>query len=92
MIKYLVYMFHYCLIVYLQIPWYRYNHYFLLLVIASWKINNDYCILTQIEEKLFNNTLTCTKKAKKIPIWIKVISYTSLIVNVAYKWYYGLLI
>ena len=57
------------------------------MIILSWKFNNDYCLLTQFEEKIFGQTCMFTKKAKKIPYWIKYITYISFSINIIYKFY-----
>ena len=59
LIKYLFLLNHLCFIIITMFGWLlNYNLLFLqLIVIMSWKINNNKCLLTVIEYSLFNTTL-----------------------------------
>jgi hypothetical protein len=86
LIKYLFLLNHLCFIIITMFGWLlNYNLLFLqLIVIMSWKINNNKCLLTQIEYYLFNTTLIkflyCdkTKKYDEKIIYVPFIHRLSL--------------
>ena len=57
--KYISYLFHFAIIFtcYLGTIKYSYVLFLQFIVILSWKLNNNQCILTQLEDNLFNETI-----------------------------------
>ena len=55
--RYSIFSMHWIFIIYNIIPIFSYNIFIFPLVIASWKLNDDYCIFTQLEEKYLGKTL-----------------------------------
>lgn len=66
MFKYIFFLFHYLFIFYVLYPFSPYNTIVALFVYISWICNKNYCILSQIEYKYFNETLILSKKLKPI--------------------------
>ena len=54
--KYSLFLFHYLFVLYTIYPFSKYNTYLALCTYTSWCINNNYCIISQIEYKYFNVT------------------------------------
>ena len=74
-IKYPVFLLHYSFILYNLLPYFTYNIYFYPFIIISWEINDNYCILSQLEEKYLGETLLLQKKAKPLTSLQKNITY-----------------
>ena len=55
-LKYLLFTSHIYFILYTLYPFAPGNTYIALIVYTSWKINDDYCILSQIEYELYGET------------------------------------
>ena len=66
MLKYIFFFFHYLFIFYVLYPFSPYNTIVAVFVYISWIYNKNYCILTEIEYKYFNETLLLTTKLHPI--------------------------
>ena len=66
MLKYIFFFFHYLFIFYVLYPFSPYNSIVALFVYISWIYNKNYCIISQIEYKYFNETLVLSTKLKPI--------------------------
>lgn len=64
-LKYIAFSFHYMFIIYTIYPYSPYNTYIAVAVYISWLLNNNYCLLSQIEYRLFGETYI-SKKLKPI--------------------------
>lgn len=64
-LKYIAFSFHYMFIIYTIYPYSPYNTYIAVTVYISWLLNNNYCLLLQIEYRLFGETYI-SKKLKPI--------------------------
>ena len=94
LIKYIFFFFHFLGIISVCFLWIFNYHEILLLIqittITSWKLNNNVCLLTQIEQYLFDSTLIdfiYQKKStgdKKVPRWNRYLVYLLTIVNYIY--------
>jgi hypothetical protein len=62
-LKYLLFTLHIFFILYTLYPFAPGNTYIALIVYVSWKINDNYCILSQIEYELYEET--CLSKTLK---------------------------
>ena len=77
-IKYLFFLSHYSFIIYVLYPFSKYNTEIAMLVYISWLLNNNYCLISQIEYKFFGETCI-SKKPKKIRSFNKLILLSSQI-------------
>lgn len=84
MIKYIIFTFHYLFIFYILNPFYIYNTIFLILVYLHWYLNNNYCILSQLEYKYFNETFMLQANVRPISKLEKKILILSLLVKLVY--------
>ena len=66
MFKYIIFFFHYLFIFYVLYPFSPYNSIVALFVYISWIYNNNYCIISKIEYKYFNETCILSTKLKPI--------------------------
>ncbi len=71
-------------IIFLNSAWvYNYKFLFLHLIVAlSWYLNNNKCIISQIEYKLFNKTfmsLVGSGKNPRVPKWSRYLLYLNFI-------------
>jgi len=64
-LKYLAFSFHYVFLIYTIYPYSPYNTHIAVAVYISWLLNNNYCILSQIEYRLFGETYI-SKKLKPV--------------------------
>lgn len=83
--RYSIFSMHWMFIIYNIIPVFTYNIFIFPLVITSWKLNDDYCIFTQLEEKYLGGTLFLQKRAKRITGIQKKIFYLVCGINILYK-------
>lgn len=63
--RYTLYIIHYILIIYTLYPLSYYNTYIAIIIYLSWIYNDNYCLLSQIEYRLFGETYI-SKKLKPI--------------------------
>ena len=87
--RYSIFSMHWIFIIYNIIPIFSYNIFIFPLVIASWKLNDDYCIFTQLEEKYLGKTLFLQKKAKRVTRIHQKIFYLVCGINILYKLHLG---
>ena len=57
------------------------------IIILSWKLNGNQCLLTQIEYKLFNSTLIGNEKKFKVPTKHRYIFYINFLLGILYYCY-----
>jgi hypothetical protein len=81
MFKYIIFFFHYLFIFYVLYPFSPYNSIVALLVYISWIYNKNYCILSQIEYKYFNETCILTTKLKPISKYEKYLLLLSQLIK-----------
>lgn len=62
---------HYMLCVYALLPVFRYNTIAALLVLLSWELNDDFCVVSQCEERCFGQTFLFQPHAKRVTRWEK---------------------
>ena len=79
-----MFAFHYLLIFYILNPFYIYNSILVFLVYLHWYLNNNYCILTQIEYKYFNETFLFQANIRPISKLEKYILILSQVVKLVY--------
>ena len=84
MLKYITFTFHYLFIFYLLNPFYIYNSIFVILVYLHWYLNNNYCILAQLEYKYFNETFLLQANIRPISKLEKCILLLSQVVKLVY--------
>ena len=58
----------------------------------SWKLNNNQCLLTQIEYKLFNSTLIGNGKKFRVPIKHRYILYINFLLGILYYFFNNLVL
>ena len=58
-----------------------------LITIISWKLNNNNCLLTQIEYKLFKSTVIGNGQKFRVPIHHRFVLYTSFYIGILYHYY-----
>lgn len=78
--KYTFFFFHYCFIIYTIYPFSSYNSIIAIIVYLSWLFNNNYCILTQLEYKYFNETCVFLT----IPKYEKILLLLSQIIKILF--------
>ena len=81
MLKYIFFFFHYLFIFYVLYPFSPYNSIVAFFVYISWIYNNNYCIISQIEYKYFNETLILSKKLKPISKYQKYSLFFSQLIK-----------
>ena len=81
MFKYIIFFFHYLFILYVLYPFSPYNTILALLVYISWIYNKNYCILTQIEYKYYNETCMLTTKVRQISKYEKYLLIFSQLIK-----------
>jgi hypothetical protein len=67
-IKHLFFLSHYLFIIYVLYPFSKYNTEIAILICISWLLNNNYCLISQIEYKFFGETYISKRLAKVRPI------------------------
>jgi hypothetical protein len=67
-IKYLFFLSHYSFIIYVLYPFSKYNTEISILIYISWLLNNNYCLISQIEYYFFDETYISKRLAKVRPI------------------------
>ena len=85
-IKYIFFTFHSIGIFVVTIGW-LYNFkilYIQPIVMISWILNNNQCLLTQIEYKLFNSTLIGNGKKFVVPARHRYILYINFLLGILY--------
>ena len=85
-IKYIFFTFH-LLFIYIVLFGWIYNFrilYIQSIIIISWKLNKNQCLLTQIEYKLFNSTILGNGSKFTVPFKHRIILYTIFIINFYY--------
>lgn len=82
--KYSLFLFHYLFVLYTIYPFSEYNTYLALCIYACWCINDNYCILSQIEYKYFNMTCYFTN-VKRISSKEKYLLLTSQLIKHSYN-------
>lgn len=85
-LKYPLFIFHYLLISYTIYPFSKYNTYFAICIYSSWYVNNDYCILSQIEYEYFNCT-SISKNLNRVSTNEKYLLLTSQLIKHLYNNY-----
>lgn len=81
MFKYIIFFFHYLFILYVLYPFSPYNSILALLVYISWIYNKNYCILSQIEYKYYNETCFLTTKVRQISKYEKYLLLLSQLIK-----------
>ena len=81
------FLFHYCLCIYTIIPFFKYNTNVALLVLFSWEMNDNLCVISQLEEGYLAVTFTSSKKAKRVTNSQKMIIYGIRLCKVVYLSY-----
>ena len=84
MIKYIIFTLHYLFIFYILNPFYIYNTIIAILVYLHWYVNNNYCILSQLEYKYFKQTFIFQANTRPISKLEKRILILSLVVKLVY--------
>lgn len=84
MYKYIFFFFHYCFIIYTIYPFSSYNSIIAIIVYLSWLFNNNYCILTQLEYKYFNETCLFLTIPKPISKYEKILLLSSQIIKILF--------
>jgi hypothetical protein len=84
MVKYIIFFFHYLFIFYVLYPFSPYNSIVALLVYISWIYNKNYCILSQIEYKYFNETFILSTKLKPISKYKKYLLLISQFIKLIF--------
>lgn len=67
-IKNLVFTSHYSLVIYTLYPYSKYNTIIAFIVYISWLLNNNYCLISQMEYKYFGETFVSKRLRKVRPI------------------------
>ena len=62
---------HYGLCLYVLVPVFRFNTPAALLVLLSWELNDDFCVVSQWEEACFGQTFLLRPHAKRVTRWEK---------------------
>ncbi len=85
-IKYIFFIFHLLGIFTVTIGWlYDFRIlYIQSIVILSWKLNNNQCLLTQIEYKLFHSTLIGNGQKFVVPTRHRYILYINFLLGILY--------
>jgi len=79
--KYIFFFFYYCFIIYTIYPFSPYNTIVALLVYISWIYNDNYCILSKIEYKYYNETCFLITKVRRISKYEKNILIISQLIK-----------
>jgi hypothetical protein len=83
-LKYPLFIFHYLIVAYIIYPFSKYNTYLAICTYSLWHINNNYCILSQIEYNYFNCT-SCSKNLNRISSKEKYLLLTSQFIKHFYN-------
>jgi hypothetical protein len=80
-VKYIVFLLHYSLIVYTLFPLSPYNSIIAIIIYLSWILNNNYCILSQLEHKYFKQTCLYQSNVKPVSKYEKCILISSQVIK-----------
>lgn len=84
MYKYFIFFLHYSLILYTLFPFSHYNTIIAIIIYLSWIVNKNYCILSQLEYKWFNETCLFKPNVKPISSYEKYILIISQLIKLLY--------